>query len=223
MPIKGLRRIRFSLMSLMLFAALVCVSISHFRTSWSLDKTQVALRTANNELGYLTIDDPKQICAIALPTFGPMQWRWRLHLPPGKRYQLRWAINNVPESDLPAAPGVNKLALLDAAAKPIATKEPFVFILAIHKNDAGQWLLNAVLPERGEAMTIKVVPEWLDGDRIGWTERTAGRDQTEACDGSGPLALLRYRKGKQVPPNGWTVDMQPTDGIAVWIEEVSRK
>ncbi len=221
MPPTGRLRIRFSLMSLLLFTGLVCVSISHFRTSWTLDKTQTALRTANNELGYLTIDDANKICAIALPTFGPMQWRWRLHLPPGKRYQLRWTFGSIPESGLPDAPGLNSFSLPDPAARSAATSEPFLFTLAVHKNEAGQWVVNQVLPNSSAAAAIDA-PAWLDDTtRVGrMTERIAGRNQTDTGEAADPLVLLRYRKGKHVPPNQWTVDMQSTDGLIVWIEEI---
>jgi hypothetical protein len=220
----GRRRARFSLLSLLLFTALVCLGISHFQTSHKLHETQQALAVANSELGHLTVDDRGRYAALALPTFGPMQWRWRLHLPPGRRYRLRWAIDNVPESGVPQVPGRNQIELLDQYAKPIANGESFVVTLAIHKNDAGRWVLDSVLPNRSTAVNIEPAPAWLDAEHsIGWSSRAAGRGQTESAGLTEPLVLLRHRKCKEIRPGVITVDMQPTDGLMVWIEEIPAK
>ncbi len=216
------RRMRFSLLSLLMFTGLVCLGVSHFQTSRKLHRTQQALEVANSELGYLTIDDPSQYAVIALPNFGPgpMQWRWRLFLPPGKRYQMRWALDKVPESAVPQAPRENHIELLDQYAKPAAKGEPMIFTLAVSKNLAGTWQITAGLPDRGSSIYLRDPPAWLeDHSRPGWGTRIAGRNRTDVAPVDTPLVLLRYRKGKQVPPNGSTVDMQPTDGLIVWIEE----
>ncbi len=220
------RRMRFSLLSLMLFTGLVCLGVSHFQTSRTLHRTQQALRVANNELGYLTIDDPGQFAVIALPNFGPgpMQWRWRLYLPLGKRYQFRWAFDNVPEAAVPPAPRENHIELLDQFAKPAAKGEPMIVTLAVSKNIAGKWQISAGLPRRGIGIYLQDPPAWLeDESHPGWGSRIAGQNRTHTVPVDEPLVLLRYRKGKQVPPNGWTVETQPTDGLIVWIEEVPVK
>jgi hypothetical protein len=219
------RRARFSLLSLLLFTALVCLGISHFQTSRKLQETQQALAVANSELGSLTVEDQGRYAALSLPTFGPMQWRWRLHLPQGRRYRLRWAAdNNVPESGIPQVPRSNQIELLDQYAKPIATGEPFILTMAVHKNNAGKWVLQAVLPTRSTAINIDPAPEWLDEEHSnGWGSRVMGSEGTESVALTEPLVLLRYRKGKEVPPGAVTIDMQPTDGIMVWIEEIPAK
>ncbi|REK10942.1 MAG: hypothetical protein DWQ37_16040 [Planctomycetota bacterium] len=221
------RRLRFSLTTLLLLTTVICVAVSHFHTSRQLQETRQALAEANSELGNLTIDDPKQYAILALPNFGPgdMQWRWRVHLPTGKRDQFRWAFDNVPESGLPQVPPRrNRLELLDRYAKPAAKGEPMIITLALWKNVADEWKITLGMPGRETAIDIRNPPAWLDNvDRPGWGSRIAGRKRTEAHSVDTPLVLLRMRKSKQVPPNGSTVDMQPTDGLIVWIEELPEK
>ncbi len=216
------RRVRFSLLTLLLLTALLVVGMSHYVTSRRLDATQAELRKANNDLGQLTVDDASQLHAISLPTFQHQQWRWRVQLPPGPRYRLRWLVDNVPQDGVPQAPRANQVELLDSYAKPVVTGEPFILTLALTKDAAGKASLTCALPDRSSTIPFKDQPAWSDGDSgIGWSTWTAGMQGTESVDKTAPLMLLRYRRGKEVP-GGWTVETNPTEGIAVWIEAFAK-
>jgi hypothetical protein len=216
------RRVRFSLLTLLLLTALLLVSVSHFVTSRRLDATQAALRQANNDLGQLTVDDANKLHAISLPTFQHQQWRWRVQLPSGQRYRLRWLVDNVPQEGVPQAPRVNQIQLIDQYAKPIATGEPFILTLALTKNAEGQASLTFAVPNRSTTIPLKDQAAWAASDSgIGWSTWTAGMQGTESVVKTQPMMLLRYRRGKEVP-GGWTVEKNPTEGIAVWIEPFAK-
>ena len=72
---------KFTVATLLLFTALVAGGISHVKTSRELSHVRSELTTLRNDLAVLDVNDESQIHAIALPTYGPMQWRWRIQLP----------------------------------------------------------------------------------------------------------------------------------------------
>ena len=67
MPTKRGRRFRFSLMTLVLIAALIGLAVSHLRTSLLLFDANRELRRFRTELGYLHVTDRSRIHAIAVP------------------------------------------------------------------------------------------------------------------------------------------------------------
>lgn len=218
-------RIRFSLITLLVTTALVAISISHIRTSRRLAATQSALRIAQNELGLLTIEDAKDIHAIALPSPGGMQWRWRIQLPEGHTFRLRWAVgDSIPESGLPQLPEqpdssqMDSSAFLDARGQPWPFGDPVIVNLSIAQNEFGEWKLNWSNPGRSTSHRIDAPPDWLSERGRGLSARITGRGETEHGPANAPFVLLRYRKTMKTPTGASTVDMNPTDGIIVWIE-----
>jgi hypothetical protein len=90
--------------------------------------------------------------------------------------------------------------------------------VAVNRNHLGQWQLICDDGKHNSAMRL---PE----DKTQWLETTAGRGWRLAGKGAtasvsqgDPLFLIRLRKSKEVN-GGTTVDMNPTDGILVWISE----
>lgn len=218
-----MHRPRFSIATLLLVTAIIAIGLSHIRTSQELGRVQRELTTARNELAYLNTEDTDQIYAVSLPTFGPLQWRWRIQLPDTGRYGLRSSFAQIPESGLPAEVSNHNHVFLDRHAKPLAGGDPFILSLAIFQDQNGDWKLTTQSPERGETSPIKNPPAWLDaGSSVNWTTNVAGDRSTASCAKDEALVLVRHRKGK-ILPTGVTVDMQPTDGMAVWIERIDRR
>ena len=70
---------------------------------------------------------------------------------------------------------------------------------------------------------IQNPPAWLDaGSFLNWSTHVGGKDGTVSAKPNESLILLKYRKGKVVP-GGVTVDMQPTDGMLLWIERTEER
>jgi hypothetical protein len=96
------RFLRFSLLSLLAMAALACFAAAYYgvvrrhaaaqRQVAELKETTarqaeqiVALQT---ELGHLTIEDRSKVHLLELPTPGGREWKFRVYLPPGKKWRL---------------------------------------------------------------------------------------------------------------------------------------
>ncbi len=87
---------RFTLSTLLLFAALIALSTALFTTSSQLSKARTELVKLRNEMRLLEPSKPDQMRAIQIPAFGRNQWRWRVDLPDEEKFVLRWAYNEIP-------------------------------------------------------------------------------------------------------------------------------
>lgn len=221
---RSIRRPTFSILTLLILTSLIATGVSHLKTSRELSQTRQELSTARTELAYIDAGGSSEIYAVALPTYGPMQWRWRIQLPKDGKYRIRSSFSSdVPESGFPAASASHNHVFLDSRAEPLAGGEPFILSLAIHKDESGQWVTNIQNPDSGHIRPIENPPTWLDsGSFLYWSTKVYGKTGTVSARATDPLPLLRYRKGKMVP-GGVTVDMQPTDGMLFWIERVENR
>jgi hypothetical protein len=88
--------LRFSLASLLLFTALICVTTAYLLQRRQLHRSEAEIRQYRIDLGLLddrpgvlVIDDSTKVHVAALPTPRALQWRWRIYLPPGKQWTAR--------------------------------------------------------------------------------------------------------------------------------------
>ena len=205
---------RFSLRGLLLATFLVAICISYWLKHRTLVETQAALENLRNEVGELTIGDEDLLHAIAIPSFEGMTYRWRIHLPTDRKFSLKTAYGMIPESGLPDKEACKiDTRPLDAAS----VGEQFIFSVAVNQNHLGQWQL---VRDDGTRNLAWRIPD----DQAKWLQTTSGHNWRQAGDGETVSAdenesffLIRLRKSKKVP-GGSTVDMQPTNGILVWIE-----
>jgi hypothetical protein len=205
--------------------ALVAVSISHIQTSRKLAVTRSALTIAQNELGVLTIGESEDIHAIALPPPGGMHWRWRIQLPKGNTFRLRWDISDsVPKSGLPTLPekpdysNIGSLAFFKGRGNSWPAEDPMILNLTVARDRFGEWKLTWSNPDRSSSHKIDAPPSWLTQREGGMSARITGRGETEHGAADEPFVLLRYRKTKTTSTGASTVDMKPTNGMIVWIE-----
>ena len=202
----------------MLITALIAGSISHIRTSRELVRVKSELTNLRNELAELDVSNDDRIYAIALPTYGHMQWRWRIQLPASGSFRLRYAFSQIPESDFPATSKTLDQVFLDSYAKPVPGGESFILSIAIFKDGKDRWSLQTNVPGRGGTRPIENPPKWLDDSSfVHWSTNVYGKNKTVSAKDTEELVLLKYRKGKTVP-GGVTVDMQPTEGMMFWVE-----
>ena len=113
MAASWLSRIRFSILNLVLLTSLIALSLSQFNMSNKLRSVQQELTTARKELAYLDVTSTKNVYAVALPTFEPMQWRWRIQLPDDGNYCVRYAFDQIPIKDYPKATGADAYIFRD--------------------------------------------------------------------------------------------------------------
>ncbi len=85
---KGLRFSIASLLSLMLILALAASNVVLYSR---LRQVEPALEQLRSEVGELTVYDDRLLHAIAVPSFEDSTYRWRIHLPKGRRFVVHAA------------------------------------------------------------------------------------------------------------------------------------
>jgi hypothetical protein len=216
-PTRSWRPSRFSLRGLILISALICAVVSHVRTSLELSQTKKEAEVLRNELGHLTITNANHVHAIAVGTdeaWAKKQWRWKLHLPEGRRFDICCKMSELSESDIPKGN-----VMLSGV-----TGDLTLSVSAI-RNPKGEWQLVQQC-DTGENLTSPISNSaWLEENQSATFDQT-GKKSTKSVDPGEPLVLLRVRVAKKVPVAGGrmgvTMDPKPTDGIMVWVKEANR-
>ena len=188
--------------------------------SRELAKTKRDLSELRKDALMLEITDASQIHAVSLPTYGELQWRWKIHLPTDGKFRINYSVGKIPLKGFGAESTKMNAAFLGSDGKPLPGEKPFILDLSINKS-VDRWLINANNGDRGTGIYIVNPPEWLESyTPTGWSSSVAGRRETLAADPNGPFELLRMRKSKAVP-GGSTVDEKPADGVHVWLERIN--
>jgi hypothetical protein len=197
-----------------LIVALVASNVVSFRR---LREVEPALEKLRNEVGELTVSDTGLVHVIAIPSYEDSTYRWRLHLPRGRKYTLHAVAGKIPEQGLPD--GGSRDTLVSQPYDPAVGGAQSLQTVAVNRDQRGRWRL---IIDNGVQNITVLLPDslktWLE-ESNGRTWSLAGREKTASMPKGEPLYLLRLRKTKELPGGAVTVDMQPTDGILVWIEE----
>ena len=82
-----------SLLTLLLLVTIGALAVGVWRAGESVVPLRGELLRLRRELGSLTIADPAEIHAQAIPMVALNSWRWRIYLPPGRQYSLRAAVS----------------------------------------------------------------------------------------------------------------------------------
>ena len=214
---------RFSLASLLLFAAVVALGTALLVTTSQLKAARIELSKLRNEIRILDPSQPKDMRAIEIPSFGRNQWRWRIKLPESEKFVLRWAYNDIPmDGSIPGQ--VDPRYNHPKFHAPELPNEEFILTIGAFKEES-TWMLG-VKTESTSLMGGADFATEMQANDSSWLEKRggnsihtlAGRNETSMNAVDSPFVLLRYRKGLS-PSSGVTAtDPNPTDGILIWIE-----
>ena len=98
-------RRRFSLrmlMALVAATALLLVIWSNYRISQSNRSLRAENRRLRDEVGEVSIEDPRQLHAIQVPSRDPgLEWIFRLWIPEGREYRARVVGDQIPKRGYP--------------------------------------------------------------------------------------------------------------------------
>jgi hypothetical protein len=212
-------RLRFSLRTFFLVAMLLTLLVSHFFTSLRLRWADQEIEHLRNAAGYLTITNPQQVHAIEIPQLDDLTYRWRVHLPAGRKFRIAATISDkIPSEEFP-----DKETASIALNNPQRTETEFFVTAAVRKNIAGKWELawsvetsepNWKQPRSVEIPNVHA--SWLSGTARNTWE--TGEGMTQSVARGEPMTLFRLRKPKQ-ESFGLGSDSKPADGIMVWIDE----
>lgn len=182
-----------------------------------LSAVRSELAVLRNDLSVLDIADDRDLHAIALPTFGDLQWRWRVQVPTSGQYRLCYALDQIPES------GFTKPALSISSVTRNFDGTPmegsFVLDVGLHEDSKGVWQFKSDNGPCKPTYQIDNEPAWLDSGSFGdFKKEVFGTNET-VSDGE-KLMLLRMRRCKLLPNGGTALESRPTDGLLIWLEKV---
>lgn len=220
-------RIRFSLRTFLTTLLMLSLVGSNLYVSYKWRVAQTEIQRLRDELGVLTIDDPKRFYIREVRSGDPLTWRWRIYVPPGER-DFYLGVRRIPESGVNAESGgsVYSRKTNPGSSVPIDPMQGEYTITArIERDQQGGWKL-AVHYLDG-ATTVGIMPPdsgWLSGGES-YLDVKATRDIdvnitgfngiTESFAADETVVLLRLR----APTQEQADNHDPCDGVMLWFGE----
>ena len=226
-------RWQFSLFTLLLVAIMACVVAAYLGTARRLEEANATVIRQNAELkardaeiaklgaelGILTITDPSKVHILALRSKEDWHWRWRVYLPPGKKWKITQALGEkVPMQ------GFDMSNVPHSSSSGDLSNEEFTAEVWLNRDIHGALRLNRQFGDgRGASVISDEQAKMLFANGSA-SSHTAGMSATEVYDPAGPIELLRLHKYGSVPqPDGSTISSQlPNFGILLFLEEAKR-
>jgi hypothetical protein len=216
-PAKPRRRLRFSLMTLMLIAAVVCLGVSHLRTSWMLHRANADLRRYRWEAGDLHMTDKSQVHVVGIETHAELAWRWRVFLPEGKRYEVHSKINSIQGNQIPEE---------SHPEMTLQGGETYLLTAAIYQDPLENWRLKLSVSPPSQGTSGRTIH--LNAQDVSWIGKRGGHSTQGVAPGSAgtqtfaadrPALLLSYLVHQPSPGGGssWS-SSDVTDGVMFWLE-----
>lgn len=194
-----LPRPRVSLLTLFLITALVATSLSTALLWQEVGPLRRDLRRLREEIGAITIRDASRPHAIQVDTGNRHRWKWRVWVPEGRRYVVRYVHENVPAKGIPS--GKRLGGTLDAGEHVIDHRlEP----------EEDRWL--ATIKTKRAVGVTRVgwgMPRWLDCHGVA--------EETRDFDADRPVVVWRQRVSDTANPKN---TRGPTEGFMIWLEPV---
>lgn len=204
-------RWRFSLFSLLLVTALICVSASHWTLSMRAASLDDTVRGLRQQLGMLNVEDKQQIYIREVQSNEPLTWKFRIYLPPDEKFVVRMGSGNrKPGTAAATIEGTRSSAYINEA-------EEFTLTVAIGKEVAPSKNLHLRVSMSPGTWGMRIDPsvnEWLlQKERSARLERLSPHPQQAYQLGSDVefFQLLRPRAdGRE-------------EGVVVWLEHQGKK
>ena len=192
-------RPRFSLLSTLLLMTIVGLAIVTARLWREIGPLRAEVRQLRDEVGVLSIDDPTKLCAIRVRTPEDYTWKYRIWIPEGRSYALKYSGESIPKTGIPKANGYTTFSQSGA-----------MWIEYRIKREVGtkRWVasLDTSFGSVGGASQ-----EWVN-----WKQRTASDDGvydgTKAFEPDKVIVLARWRVSQAAQ-----ID-DPSAGFMIWLE-----
>jgi hypothetical protein len=212
---------KFSLRTMLLVIAILCLAIPLILQSSKLNRAQVELRQLRDQLGYLTIDDRSKVHIIAVDVDEPNTWRWRMFLPRGVRYT--WCLGY---GDIPAQ-GVPKSKMDGISNESYSETDSEVVITAkLRQMDNRDWTLSVSSSIQGSQAQMGGASTIIPDKEMRWTREVPGREGhvlgsggTETLDPKGPIVLLQWRSVEKRPDGTYGPSAKPMPGYMIWLHQ----
>ncbi len=104
-PVPSGTRRQFSLSKLLWLTLLVGLGLGYFVLSRRLVEQQRELVRLREEVGYFAVEDPGKIHVLSVPLHDAGDWKWKLYLPPGSKWNVRCSSNQISPAGYQTADG----------------------------------------------------------------------------------------------------------------------
>jgi hypothetical protein len=204
---RSAKKLQFSLQTIMLFTAVVAVFVAYFRTrdeTAQLRRQLPGLREAAREL---IVHDPEQYAVVQHQPRWYDEFRWRIYLPEGRRYELFLATEKIENSNKGLPPATGKFELTPG--------EHELEIQQIREAD-DSWQVR-ILVDGETALTQKHPESWHPGvGSSGGSEFSSSQQQAVEQ----PLILFQRRFHEPTKGGGSQTPQVPSNGVMLWIEPI---
>jgi hypothetical protein len=208
-------RFRFSLRNFFLFLFVAYLigsnlftALENKRLNEKLTESHRAHEKLQAELGLLVVSDPNKVHAVAVQTHESLTWRWRLHVPKGRRFRLFMATQEIPDNGFPPNQSSSNLVEGD-----------FTATAAIRKGHLDKWMFRIMYPSGSTGMAFSDEhSEWIV-NHPGSSESQAGYNGSESANPGEPMVLLRFRAMQRASDGSSSSVAEPCDGVMIWIVE----
>lgn len=218
--------LRFSLSSLCVVVAIASVAAAWYgmrkREQAAVEKAatlaatvktqQAEISRLRGELGYLTIDDRSKVHVLQLVTRDDFHWKWRVYLPPGKKWALCSGLGDIP---------LRGYQNVRSGWSSIPDGE-YTIEVYFDRDDEGQ---RRFVIRRNEGKTSMSVEEakFQQLKAAGHSTISAGSSKTHTLEPVGPIQLIRLRQHRELPSNppgtrSFGSSDDPASGFVVWLE-----
>ncbi len=212
-------RPRISISTALLLMTIVALTLAVAQAWREVGPLQIRIRALENETGYLAVEDPSKIYALAVHNVADDSntWKWRVHLPPDRKYLLHMTAAKLDHQNVPNI--ADSTFWLESG--------DLVIEAAAVKDQDGNWILRNAIEHRNpdgsqgdrSSSSVNLGPDapWANGNTI-----SSGIGQSDGpLDPEKRLELLRVRANDptMAKRGATTITPKPTNGLLIWIDQ----
>jgi hypothetical protein len=196
-------RPRISLLTALLLMTIFGMAIVLMQLWREVGPMRVQLRQLRDEVGRLTIDDPRQFHAIRVRSDSDYSWKWRVWIPEGRKYRIYMATQDIPKHGYPQSQG---MVTLDQPG------ESWIEYRIAKDPNSNNWMDNLNTPSGSVGSSSQA---W-----VAWNRRMSTGDgveqKTESMDPGKTILVTRQRVSKTATDTSQIED--PSAGFMIWLE-----
>jgi hypothetical protein len=194
---------RFSLPTAFLLMTIVCLATVMVLLWREVGPLRAEVRRLRDEVGALSVDDPTKPCAIRVRTKDEYTWKWRVWIPEGREYRLKYSGEQIPKNGIPQSHG--SITLSDPG-------EIWIEYRISPNPQSEQWSDKLYTPN---AAVGSAMQKWVK-----WTRRTTtneGISYTTQVTEPGKIIVLNRERVSQTAADSSRIE-DPSAGFMIWLE-----
>lgn len=163
------------------------------------------LRRLRDEVGALSIEDASKPCAIRVRTNDEYTWKWRVWIPEGRSYLLKYTSEDIPRSGFPSNHGMITLS---------EPGEMWVEYRIAPDPHSSAWMDK--LSTKGGASVGSSQQDWVKWRKRTGTGEGGVSETTQVFEPGKTIVLARQRVSEKATDSSKIED--PSAGFMIWLE-----